>query len=284
MAWCSDIGTGAAANVVPSLLKKVVQEVKMLISLPRAISEMEGEVQRLIDLTLEINVELARVNMNPKSIVKGWLDRAGEAIEKSGSIRSDYEKHKNCLSWRPNCVCRYRIRRRIRDWKSSVAQLHSQRQSDFPPSGEYGDPTPRTHVLVQNPESGSGFVLDRRRSAESEHVERLLPDEDSNIRRIGIQGMGGVGKTSLLDTINDSHRVRDSFDLIIKVAISRNHILAIHNSFGDRLKLKGFQENSNFEERKEMLRSYLKNKRCVWMICEWNICGQVISFKTWECR
>jgi hypothetical protein len=93
-----------------------------------------------------------------------------------------------------------------------------------------------------------------------ERVETWLADKDSKIRFVGLHGMGGVGKTLLLDTINDNEKVRNSFELIIKVTVSKNHILDLQDCVADRLSLK-LPDKSNFEGRTERLRSYLKNRK-----------------------
>jgi len=149
MACCSDIGTGAASNVLASLLKKIVQEVKKVISLPQSLRDMEVEVQTLNNLIHGINVELAQVQMNPKREVKAWLDKASEAIERSGSISTDYQQHENWLSCCPNCFYRYRISNNVRDWKVMVAQLHSER-----PSGDYGDYMFSAQIWIEIAERG----------------------------------------------------------------------------------------------------------------------------------
>jgi hypothetical protein len=81
-----------------------------------------------------------------------------------------------------------------------------------------------------------------------ERVETWLADKDSKIRFVGLHGMGGVGKTLLLDTINDNPNVKESFELIIKVTVSKNHILDLQHCVADRLSLK-LPDKSNFEGR-----------------------------------
>jgi len=175
----------------------------MVISLPQSLRDMEVEVQTLNNVIHDINAELAQVQRNPKREVKAWLDKASEAIERSRSIRTDYQQHKNWLSCCPNCFYRYRISNNVRDWKVMVAQLRSER-----PSGEYGDYTPPAQMQIEIPKSG--FIGNAIKRAQLKLEERLI--EDSNIRIIGVFGMGGVGKTSLLQTINNSLKVRNAFD------------------------------------------------------------------------
>jgi disease resistance protein RPS2 len=258
--------TGFAANVLSNVLSrlwnKVVEEVKMVVFLPRAVTQMKKEVQTLDDAIQDINAELDQEQRRPKRIVKTWLDTADELKKSSESIGNKYEnyqQHNSCLGCCPRCLCRYRIGKSIRDWKRDVSELRSQRaQPEFPLVREYGDPTPRPQVLIQNPESG--FVADSKRSAQMERVETWLADKDSKIRFVGLHGMGGVGKTLLLNTINDNPNVKKSFELIIKVTVSKNHILDLQDCVADRLSLK-LPDRSNFEGRTERLRSYLKNKK-----------------------
>jgi hypothetical protein len=80
--------------------------------------------------------------------------RDKKSSESIGNKYENYQQHKSCLGCCPRCLCRYRIDKSIRDWKRDVSELWSQRaQRNFPPVGEYGDPTPRPQVLIQNPKS-----------------------------------------------------------------------------------------------------------------------------------
>lgn len=263
------IGTGAAANVLSSLFNTVVQEVKMVTSLPQAVSEMETEVQRLNRVIDDIKGELIQDQRNPKQIVKIWLDKADEAIKGAQSINNNYQQRKSCLGCCPNCIGRYKIAKDIRDWQQIVTKLHLQKQSDFPSSGDYGDFTPPTQIPIEIPESG--FTGNAIRSAQSK-LETWLTEDSSNIRIIGVYGMGGVGKTSLLETINNSHKVGKSFDLIIWVTVSKEYnILDLQSCIADRLKLNNFPDKTNLQGRRNMLCSYLKKKKFLLILDDmWN--------------
>ncbi|GAB4859122.1 hypothetical protein Ancab_010587 [Ancistrocladus abbreviatus] len=56
----------------------------------------------------------------------------------------------------------------------------------------------------------------------SEHVDKLLEFfKDDNIKRIGIFGMPGVGKTTIMETLNDEVEKHNIFDIVIWVTVSK---------------------------------------------------------------
>jgi len=198
----------------------------MVISLAQALSDMEYQVQRLEHVINDIKADLSREQRNPRIIVKDWLEKAEKAIDTSVSMGYDYQQQKNCLGWCPNFFCRYRISKDIREWKLKVDELHQEKRTDFPPTGEYGDFTPPTQIPIQIPRPG--FVGDAIEYAQWKLEEWLTADRD--IRIIGVHGMGGVGKTSLLQNINNSNWVSRIFDLIIwvnKSTISQIYKIAL---------------------------------------------------------
>lgn len=81
------------------------------------------------------------------------------------------------------------------------AQLH------YSSSGQYGNSTPTNWEPK--------YVLLQRQS--DLHRERLLTGENRNIQKNCFHWHGVVGKTSLLNIINNSQHVNISFDLITKV-------------------------------------------------------------------
>jgi disease resistance protein RPS2 len=106
----------------------------------------------------------------------------------------------------------------------------------------------------------SGFIGNAIERAQLKLEERLI--EDSNIRIIGVFGMGGVGKTSLLQTINNSLKVRNAFDPIIWVTVSKDYdILKLQDCIANRLNLQNFPDKSDLEGRKHRLSSYLRGKK-----------------------
>lgn len=252
------IGTGAAANVGSSIFIKIVKEVKTVVSVHQAVRGMEAKVRHLSGGIDDIKKRLSQEQGNPKQIVKIWLDEAEKGIRTSQSIKDKYQQSKYCLFCCPNIVCWYRISKDIRHWEQNVAKLELER-SNFPPGGEYVDSAPPTQMPIEIPKSG--FTGDAIRSAQS-RIETWLTLDSSEIRTIGIYGMGGVGKTSLVQTINNSQKVSNLFDLIIWVTVSKDYTDAdLQSCVADRLKLKNFPEKSNFEGRKNMLCSYLKEKK-----------------------
>jgi hypothetical protein len=103
----------------------------------------------------------------------------------------------------------------------------------FSSVGEYGDPTPHPQVLIQNPESD--FYADSKRFAQMESVETWLVDKGRKIQFVGLHGMGSIGKTLLLNAITDNEKVKYSFELIIKITVSKNHIVDLQDCVVDRL-------------------------------------------------
>jgi len=69
---------------------------------------------------------------------------------REGHINNEYQQHKNCLGCCPKCLCRYRMNKDIRDWENNVVELHLEKQSIFPPSGETLFSRPRYRLKSPN--------------------------------------------------------------------------------------------------------------------------------------
>ncbi|KAB8340726.1 hypothetical protein FH972_022289 [Carpinus fangiana] len=62
--------------------------------------------------------------------------------------------------------------------------------------------------------------------------------KDRNIRRIGLWGMPGIGKTNIMKSLNDNKDIAKMFDIVICVKVSKNWSLKmLHDAITQRLKL-----------------------------------------------
>ncbi|KAI3919111.1 hypothetical protein MKW98_016664, partial [Papaver atlanticum] len=97
-----------------------------------------------------------------------------------------------------------------------------------------------------------------------EEIWSLLADEESLERIIGLYGMGGVGKTTLLKNLNNKFLKRNHhFDKVTWVVVSKDiDIQNIQKQIGKSLGL-SWSEETNIDDRAKDITEVLKNKKFV---------------------
>ena len=94
-----------------------------------------------------------------------------------------------------------------------------------------------------------------------QHVLQFL--EDKNIRRIGICGMVGTGKTTVLQNLNNHEKVAKMFDMVIYVTVSKEWSeKGVQDAILRRLKL-DVDDNANVNEAALIISEELKGKKCL---------------------
>ncbi|KAI3919110.1 hypothetical protein MKW98_016663 [Papaver atlanticum] len=85
--------------------------------------------------------------------------------------------------------------------------------------------------------------------AKSNEVLESLVTEGNLVRVLGLYGMGGVGKTTLLQKVNNEFANRKQFDIVIFVAVSKDlDLKSIQTQMGKKLGV-SWAEETNVNER-----------------------------------
>ena len=147
-------------------------------------------------------------------VVDGWIGRA-EAMEKEVNElldRCDEENQKKCLGTccPRNCRSSYKLAKMVREKMDAVAELQSE-GSNFQ---EVAVPLPSPHVIER--------PLEKPVALDSPFREVWGLLQHKQVGSIGIYGMGGVGKTTLLKKINNKFLQSSikAFDIVIWVVVS----------------------------------------------------------------
>ncbi|GLT46126.1 hypothetical protein SLA2020_199060 [Shorea laevis] len=155
--------------------------------------------------------------MEPLKKVEGWLERVEKEIKEVEQIRGDAPAQINnlCLGGYFSRICclSYKFGKKIVRKTKDVANLRT--EGDFHDFAERHPAAP-VDVRPSEPTVGLELTFDK--------VWACLTDEGSNI--IGLYGMGGVGKTTLLIQINNElQQRRNNFDIVIWATVSKNHTI-----------------------------------------------------------
>ncbi|CAL5385477.1 unnamed protein product [Camellia sinensis] len=189
---------------------------KSIHDLVENLKSLENEMEKLKDLTEDVKrkVELEEQRqMTRRKHVDGWLRRVEVAELQMKEIlnKGGQEIEKKCLGCCPkNCQSSYKLGKEVKENLKVVIELQSEGHFDA-----VADRLPRGPV-DERPMEKTVVGLDLR----FQKVWGWLNDEQ--VRSIGIFGMGGVGKTTLLSKINNEFvYTNHDFDVVIWVVASK---------------------------------------------------------------
>ncbi|XP_058010118.1 probable disease resistance protein At5g63020 [Hevea brasiliensis] len=171
------------------------------------LSELSNDVMRRVNS--EETPQTRRLDQ-----VGGWLSKVDATITEVDSLlnRATRERQKLCLAGccSKNCKSTYMFGKSVSRSLKHVVRLMS--EGDFKEVVERTLPEP---VVVGNvnPTLGTETTLD-------EAWSYITGDE---VRIVGIYGMGGVGKTTLLTKINNRFAtISNNFDVVISAVVSKD--------------------------------------------------------------
>ncbi|KAF7124362.1 hypothetical protein RHSIM_Rhsim12G0030900 [Rhododendron simsii] len=204
-------------------------------------SELGIKKQDIVD---QIEFELEKI---PTKECDDWRKKVVEMENKVETIKQEFNVEKKCV-WGlcSNIFARIKLGERVVNMVSDIDLLIE--KSKFENGFLVGSPPAR---VERRPEPPSTLSSSAYHSLDI--VLNKLRNEST--KKVGIWGMGGVGKTTILGLLNNSHEAETYFDFVIWVTVSNSwSIRKLQNEVGNRLKIKIDANKSNDTVASKLLR------------------------------
>ncbi|KAA8516920.1 hypothetical protein F0562_017262 [Nyssa sinensis] len=194
-------------------------------------SNIDSLVREVYDLKkmrlgVQMHVDAGKRNLEiVDPDVEFWLKQVDDMSEGAERIvQAIVEVEKGCLyGWCPNLKSRYSLCREAKKMKMEVVELQTNCKFD-----RMTYPAPPVTAAFKGLES---------RISITEEVLRALRDD--TISMIGICGLGGVGKTTLVKEVAEKAKAQNLFDEVVMAVVSQNPDLTkIQRQLGQMLGLK----------------------------------------------
>lgn len=192
--------------------------------------------------------------------VEGWLSRVETFISEAENLEKEghQEIQKLCLGgcFSKSCLSSYKFAKKVAE---KVGEISNHLNSgDFEAVAE-GVPTASVDLRPSVPTVGLESTLNEAwRYLEEEHVVM-----------IGIYGMGGVGKTTILNQINNKFKsTLHGFDVIIWLNVSKDHKLEkVQEDIGEKLGYSdGEWRNKGVDQKATDILRILSDKKIVLLL------------------
>ncbi|WJX76286.1 hypothetical protein P8452_59725 [Trifolium repens] len=254
-------------RVAPYAFGPIQQHVGYLISYEDNLTKLTGLVKTLIASKVAINhrVEAARNNGNRiEDVVQNWLDDVDEVIERANKLLEEDRRRREVGSsgWSfPNLILRHQLGKNATEIANDVAGVQG-RRSDFNEVGYL----PRFEIGSSSSATPGGEKLETRESFK-EDILKALTLRDPKACNIGVYGLGGVGKTSLVKEVAEIAKQQKLFDAVVVALVSNTpDIKKIQWVIADMLGLK-FEEKST-DGRAFRLKERIKAEKSVLVILD----------------
>ncbi|KAJ9673012.1 hypothetical protein PVL29_026334 [Vitis rotundifolia] len=234
--------------------------------LPQNLNSLRTAMEELKNLYEDVKERVereAKLQKKCTHVVDGWL-RNVEAMEeqvKEILAKGDEEIQKKCLGTccTKNCGASYKLGKMVLE-KMDAVTVKKTEGSNF---SVVAEPLPGPPVIERPLDKTVGQDLLFGK------VWKWLQDDGEQVSNIGLYGMGGVGKTTLLTRINNELlKTRVEFEAVIWVTVSRPaNVEKVQQVLFNKLEIgKVKWEDRSEDERAEEIFNVLKTKKFVLLL------------------
>ncbi|XP_057485186.1 probable disease resistance protein At5g43730 isoform X2 [Actinidia eriantha] len=163
---------------------------------------------------IDVQIEREKPHKTPTKECEEWIKNVEEMEKNITIIKSEFEDEKKCLRGLcPDIFARMKLGERVVNMIYEVEELL--KKSKFENGYLTDSPPPN---VEKKPIPASKFT-----ASAFDTMEKVLEKiRDKTTPKIGIWGMGGVGKTTVMQLLNNSPEIASKFDFVIWVTVSKS--------------------------------------------------------------
>ncbi|KAK2965289.1 hypothetical protein RJ640_004158 [Escallonia rubra] len=248
--------TVSVLNLLLAPLGRVFYNLRHLqqrqVTMHRTIEELLGKKN---DLIMEIDAAMVYEKKKLKSEVQLWLKNVEQVTSEVSSIETEINEKARCIrGCFPNCGSRYKLGKLLTKIVTQVSEL--QAKAAFG-NGLFVDSLPDTVRILP-----TTALVGNKTPQNVLHViwECLV---DANVSKVGVYGMGGIGKTTIMMHVNNLLSEAQIFDVVIWVTVSKTfNLKKMQSDIANALNLELF-EDENVIWRSTRIFEHLQKKKYI---------------------
>nr|DAD43737.1 TPA_asm: hypothetical protein HUJ06_001967 [Nelumbo nucifera] len=232
---------------------KVKENIEQLSKQVRELEKTKESVENLIK-------QVERKGEDIKDSVTKWLEDVKSIVDETNSfINNEIKENGSCFKGLyPNCGSRYQLSKKAGEKMKRIKELQEGGRFDV-----VSDPAPPLGIEFM---CDRDFQMFKSRELAIKEIREALRDE--NVHVIGVYGMGGVGKTTLVKEIGKQVEKEKLFDKVVMAVVSQDRNLKqIQGEIAGMLPLE-FEEKEDVLERAQKLSRKLQNEKSILIILD----------------
>ncbi|KAF7842972.1 putative disease resistance protein [Senna tora] len=208
----AEIGTSAATKVVETCIDKAMKEAGYLFCFKSYVEDYEKEQSRLLATRQSLleDIEEARQRNQTRidKKIELWLKEADDLIDVDST-----KAKKKWFGLCTNFIWQYNVGKKLAGKTLEIPKLIQIRNTLFQVARSTGPPSMEYHSLPN-------FMHFESRKSRFEQLKEALRNDNNHM--IGLQGMGGTGKTTMATQVGKDVEESKLFDKVIFIVVSNS--------------------------------------------------------------
>ncbi|KAG6498349.1 hypothetical protein ZIOFF_046261 [Zingiber officinale] len=239
---------------IGQILNKIWDAASIFLARPRSrVEDLGRDAERLKAKLVDVNRAIDEAERDGKTATaeaRLWKREAEAFVyTEVAAIQQDYGAMRCLGGWSWNCVAiNWRVTKKLEEAKELISRVDVSRVAARLP------PPPAVELPISNNIVGM----------QSDVIQIVNQIKDENVRVIGIYGMGGIGKTTLLKLINNHEETSKlKFEHVVWIVASKGcKLQKLQMDLAKKVGL-NLEDDESEDDRAYKLHNFLKGKNCL---------------------